>query len=84
MKSFVILTSLAFLFSCSSTKKVKEVKFSGKAPSSLEEYSEKELSKLSESDFSVDPRYEYEKEILSGKNISFIQTESMLKLGHRL
>ena len=66
---------------CGSSQKVKEVKFSGKSPSSLEEYSEKELSNLNEFDFSVDPRYEYEKEMLSGQNISFIQTESMLKLG---
>tara|TARA_X000000950_G_C13853842_1_gene635754 strand:- start:348 stop:1280 length:933 start_codon:yes stop_codon:yes gene_type:complete len=81
MKSLVILTSLALLVGCGSSQKVKEVKFSGKSPSSLEEYSEKELSNLNESDFSVDPRYEYEKEMLSGQNISFIQTESMLKLG---
>ena len=81
MKSLVILTSLALLVGCGSSPKV-EVKFSGKSPSSLEEYSEKELSNLNESDFSVDPRYEYEKEMLSGQNIILFKLNLCLSSVH--
>tara|TARA_B100000925_G_scaffold289841_1_gene273661 strand:+ start:1088 stop:2017 length:930 start_codon:yes stop_codon:yes gene_type:complete len=81
MKSFFLIFNAFIFMSCSSGEK-KKVEFIGKEPSSIEVYSEKKLDQLSESDFSVDPRYKYQNEKFSKKGMSFIQSESMLRLDY--
>jgi Flp pilus assembly protein TadD len=77
----LIIPIIFLTFSCSSNKK-EEVIFKGKEPSSLDIYSEKKIDQISESDFSLDPRYKFEDERFSKKGMSFIQSESMLRLGY--
>lgn len=81
MKVLIIISFLALNFSCS-TSEEKKIEFSGKGPSSIDLYSEKKLDELSESDFSLDPRYKYQNENFSKKGMSFIQSESMLRLDY--
>jgi len=80
MKHFFLSILLIALFSCSTTSE-KKVEFKGKRPSSIEVYNEKKLDEIEESDFSIDPRYEFKNENFSKKGMSFIQSESMLRLG---
>ena len=72
---------LLLLCSCSSNEK-KEVVFKGKEPSSLDVYSEKKIDQIEESDFSIDPRYKFQDERFTKKGMSFIQSESMLRLDY--
>ena len=81
MRFFSVLFCFLFFVGCASRKEVN-IEFKGKEPSSIELYSEKKLDQLSESDFSVDPRYEYKNEAFSKKGMSFIQSESMLRLNY--
>ena len=81
MRSFSVIFCFLSLVGCAS-KKEPSIEFKGKEPSSIEVYSEKKLDELSESDFSIDPRYKYKNEAFSKKGMSFIQSESMLRLDY--